>query len=462
MSEIKIDLNSLNEKTNKVYRKYYKNESRVLCLYGGAGSGKSVFAAQKLLYRCLVERNHSFLVFRKVGATIKDSTFSLIKNVISQSGLMPYCKINITEKRFTFPAFNSQIHCAGLDEPEKLKSIAGVTGVWFEEATEFDEVDIEQAMLRVRGSDLKSYVQFILTLNPTDERHFLKAKFFDNPDKNTTILKTTYKDNSRLDKEYVAHLKSLEQKNENYYRIYALGEWGKENTGGNCYKQFKRSANVTPCEYDDALPACLTWDFNVLPYTTTLVAQVVDKTVKIFDEICLDYPHNRTRDNAYQFAKRYPKHTAGVTIFGDASGDQEDTKMLFGENNYTIIYEALRQYAPNTRVPIKNPPVKRRIEFIDSIFQSELYGIKIEISPKCKNLIEDLENIKENADGTKLKVRIKNKQTKQSYEQYGHATDALEYLICEYFATEFATFLQGGLLPEKPTYIPRQTSKYDY
>lgn len=462
MSEIKIDLNALNTKTNKVYRKYYKNDKRVFCMYGGAGSGKSVFAVQKILYRCIVERGHKFLVFRKVGRTSNDSTFALIKDVIKQNGLLPFCKINKTEHRITFDIFESEIHCAGLDEPEKLKSIAGITGMWFEEATEFEEADIDQAMLRVRGQ-MKHYVQFMFTLNPTNEKHFLKSKFFDSHDPNVTILKTTYKDNSRIDKAYIHHLETRVRQNENLYRVYVLGEWGKENADGNCYKQFKRSANVTECEYDPCLPICLSWDFNVLPYTTTIVAQVVGNVVRVLDEICLDYPQNRTRDNAYQFAKRYQNHTAGVTIFGDASGDQEDTKMLFGENNYTIIYEALRNaYNPNTRVPSKNPPVKRRIEFIDSIFQSELYGIKIEISPKCKNLIEDLENIKENADGAKLKVRIKNKQTKQSYEQYGHATDALEYLICEYFATDFATFLQGGLLPEKPTYIPRTQSKYTY
>lgn len=461
MSEIKVDLNKLNLITNKVYRKYYKERSRIAFFYGGAGSGKSVFCAQKLVYRCIVERGHKFVVFRKVGATVKNSTFALIKQILSDAGLLKFTKINYTEHRFNLEPFGSEIICAGLDEPEKLKSIAGITGLWFEEATEFEEEDIDQAMLRVRGQ-LKHYVQFIFSLNPVNEQHFIKAKFFDNPDTQTCILKTTYKDNRYLDKEYVHHLETRVKKNPNLYRIYVLGEWGKESVDGNCYKMFKREDAVKEIDYNNSLPICQTWDFNILPYTTTILAQIENKQVRIIDEICLDYPHNRTRDNCAKFAKDYPHHAGGVTVFGDASGDQEDSSKLFGENNYTLIFEGLQKYAPNFRVPSKNPPVKRRIEFINEILANQIYGIELIISPKCKNLIEDFENVKENADGTKLKIRVKNKKTKQTYEPYGHPTDALEYLICQYFASEFENFMNGGIVPEAPVYGTKQYSKYDY
>lgn len=461
MSEIKVDLNRLNTLTNKVYRPYYKEKSRVALFYGGAGSGKSVFCAQKLVYRCIIEQGHKFVVFRKVGATIKNSVFALIKQILSDAGLLKFTKVNLSEHRFTLEPFGSEIICAGLDEPEKLKSIAGVTGIWFEEATEFEEEDIDQAMLRVRGQ-LKHYVQFIFSLNPINEKHYIKGKFFDTPDANTCILKTTYKDNQYLDKDYINHLETRVKANENLYRVYVLGEWGKENADGNCYKNFKRSAHVKNTIYQNPLPICLSWDFNVLPYTTTLVIQVEGRQVKVHEEICLTYPHNRTRDNCAKFVQKYPHHAGGVSVFGDSTGDQEGSKDLFGENNYTLIFEGLRKYLPTFRVPEKNPPVKRRIEFIDQILANNLYGISIDIHPNCTNLIEDLENVKENEDGTKLKTRIKNKKTKQSYEPYGHTTDALEYFMCQYFKSEFEDFLNGGLLPEKPMYITKQQSKYDY
>ncbi|MCX6162239.1 MAG: phage terminase large subunit [Ignavibacteriae bacterium] len=45
-------------------------------LFGGAGSGKSIFAGQKLLLRSLKETGHKFLLIRKVARTIRGSQFS--------------------------------------------------------------------------------------------------------------------------------------------------------------------------------------------------------------------------------------------------------------------------------------------------------------------------------------------------------------------------------------------------
>ena len=39
----------------------------------------------------------------------------------------------------------------GLDDPEKIKSIAGITGILIEEATELTKADFIQLDLRLRG-----------------------------------------------------------------------------------------------------------------------------------------------------------------------------------------------------------------------------------------------------------------------------------------------------------------------
>ena len=68
---IKIDLTAIPELTNEIYYPLYKDTNRYLLLYGGAGSGKSVFAAQKTLVRLLTEKPHRFLVVRKVAKTLR-------------------------------------------------------------------------------------------------------------------------------------------------------------------------------------------------------------------------------------------------------------------------------------------------------------------------------------------------------------------------------------------------------
>lgn len=221
---IKIDLTALPELTNDIYYPLYKDTSRYLVLYGGAGSGKSVFAAQKILVRMLTEQPHRFLVARKVARTLRFSVFSLFQDMIVQWELTPLFKVNKSDMTITCINGN-QILFAGLDDPEKLKSIAGITGIWIEEASELEQKDFQQLDLRLRGPT-KYYKQIILTFNPISALHWLKKVFFDFKKDNATIVKSTYKDNKFIDPEYVKVLEDLKNQDETYYKIYALGEWG--------------------------------------------------------------------------------------------------------------------------------------------------------------------------------------------------------------------------------------------
>lgn len=199
--------------------------NRFLVIYGGAGSGKSVFTAQgKILLRCLQELGHKFLILRKVAKTIRYSVWSLIVSLINQHGLQSLFKINKTEFRITCVNGN-EIIFMGLDDVEKLKSIHGITIIWIEEASETAEDDLKQCNLRLRGKT-KVKKQIILTFNPISHLHWIKKMFFDNIVKNCTIHKSTYKDNAHIDDEYKEQLENLKEVDNTFYQIYALGEWG--------------------------------------------------------------------------------------------------------------------------------------------------------------------------------------------------------------------------------------------
>ena len=47
--------------------------------------------------------------------------------------------------------FTACLHMFGLDDPEKIKSIAGIDWIWIEEATELTYEDFGQLDLRLRG-----------------------------------------------------------------------------------------------------------------------------------------------------------------------------------------------------------------------------------------------------------------------------------------------------------------------
>ena len=71
-------------KINEAYKEAFEFQGRYLNLYGSAGSGKSIFAAQKLLIRSLSEFNHKIALIRKVQRTIKGSQYSEIKKYCKQ------------------------------------------------------------------------------------------------------------------------------------------------------------------------------------------------------------------------------------------------------------------------------------------------------------------------------------------------------------------------------------------
>lgn len=434
---------------NDVYLPNMQEKRRYNVLYGGAGSGKSYFAAQKHLLRLMSERQKRMLVIRKVKATVNASVYQLLSDVINEWGIASQFKANKNEFRYTHLPTGNSIFCTGLDDPEKIKSIQGITDIWIEEATELTEHDFEQLDLRIRNGG-GSYSQITVTFNPIDERHWLKKRFFDAPDSETATLKTTYKDNYFLSEAYRQMMLRKIHGDENLYRIYVLGEWGKERNGAEFYKKFSRKKHVAQLAYNPDLPLHLSFDFNVMPYVTCVVAQIEGKEIRIIDEILARHPHNSTGALCAMVMQRYGQHKAGVFVYGDPAGKAADTRQT--GSDYTIIFKALHALAPADRVQKAAPPVALRGQFINQILDGELYGIRLIVGENCSETIADFEYLMEAPDGSKYKQKAKGTNG-VSFELYGHTSDAIDYLICSAFAREFDTFRHGER--GKPLIIPR-------
>jgi len=218
-----IEVNIDKACTNDLVSQLSETKSRFVVSYGSAGSGKSFSQAQFEISKCLQGRE-KVLVIRKFGTTLKDSVVSLVTSIANQWGLQPIYSHNKSDQHITW-ANGSEMLFKGFDDPEKIKSIAGITRVWIEEATELSRDDFNQLNLRVRGRD---NLQITLTFNPIDEDHWIKSHFFDTPEirERTTIIQTTYRDNRFIDEAYKLELESYAKIDPNYHRIYALGLWG--------------------------------------------------------------------------------------------------------------------------------------------------------------------------------------------------------------------------------------------
>ena len=227
---------------NEVYLPLLESEKKYVVLCGGAGSGKSVFAVQRYLWRLLKEKRN-LLVIRAVAATHRDSTFALFKQIIGKWGLGELFSVSESTARIRCEN-GSEIVFKGLDNSEKLKSVtfAGgeLTDIWIEEASEIAESDFNQLVIRLRGGKQKK--QVVLTFNPVSIEHWLKRRFFDQVREDAVTLRTTYKDNRFLAKEDGEELERFKESDPYYYSVYCLGEWGV--TGKSVFHAQKVSARL--------------------------------------------------------------------------------------------------------------------------------------------------------------------------------------------------------------------------
>lgn len=347
--------------------------------------------------------------------------------------------INKTEKTFTHLRTGNMILLAGIDDPEKIKSITGITSVWVEEATEFNQNDIDQLILRVRGKT-ENYKQFIFSFNPIDVDHWIKTRI---ESIECIEIVTTYLQNAFLDQEYIDYLTGEASKNKYLYDVYVMGAWGSLKTGGEFYKGFDMAHNTGEYEHDPGSALHITFDFNVLPYVTLNVWQIEGLWAYQIDEILAEDPMNSTRGACVLFKEKYPvEDNAGLFFYGDPSGRHRDTRTDQGFNDYDLIYKELAQYHPVERVARAAPPLAIRGQFMNSIFEG-LEPVKMFISKVCNTTINEYNHVKQNAEGGKLKEKVKT-ESGAVYEKYGHTSDANDYFICEAFKTEFDTFKKGS------------------
>ena len=108
---------------------------------GSAGSAKSYFITQKLIVRACREKIR-ILVCRRTATTIRNTCFSLFKEIISKWRLTAYVKIRESDFRITFPN-GSEIIFLGLDEETKLLSLNNIGCIFIEECFEVPKPIVE-------------------------------------------------------------------------------------------------------------------------------------------------------------------------------------------------------------------------------------------------------------------------------------------------------------------------------
>jgi len=497
--EIQIDINP--ELFNNVYwhldAAFSDLSVRYIWMYGGSSASKSYSFTQLQIVKMLSGAYENALILRKYAVDIRDSIFQDFKTVIADWGLSAYFTVQINFIRCNLTG--SYCRFRGLDDSEKVKGISAFKRVVLEEISQFDEIDLKQIKKRLRG---KVGQQIIGIFNPISEEHWIKTNVFDleelievdqqaeagkvgkkyedwiidakwtNKQGNTIILKSNYTNNywivgkwrggemingirvggklvgGFVDQHVIDDFEKDKLTDNAYYQIYGLGNWGKIRTGGEFWKDFNPNCQLTKIGWNEDLPIFLSWDENVNPYLTCLVWQIVTlsgrKTAIQIDEICLPDPRNRRHHVCNEFRARYPQERVkGLFVGGDRTSLKEDTAKEKGENFFTDIMGYLKDYRPTLRLQSVNPSIVQSAGFVNSIFAGRL-DIDILINERCKKSIYDYQYALEDSDGTLKKTRKTHPVTKVSYEEFGHPSDCMRYMLTINFANEYNVYLRGG------------------
>lgn len=222
----------LPEVIGKGYKTFFEFKGRYRVVKGSRASKKSTTTAIDLLYKIIKYPGSNALVVRKTFRTLQDSCFAQLKWAAARLKVIEYFDFRISPLEIIYKPTGQKILFRGLDDPQKVASVTVNVGslcfLWIEEAYEItNEADFDMLDESIRGEVEKPlFKQITLTFNPWNEHHWIKKRFFDNPDNQTLAITTNYLCNEWLDKSDIAVFERMKEQNPRRYQVAGLGNWG--------------------------------------------------------------------------------------------------------------------------------------------------------------------------------------------------------------------------------------------
>ncbi len=387
----------------KGYKEFWNFKGRYRVCKGSRASKKSKTTALWYIYNIMKYKGANLLVVRKTYRTLKDSCYTELKWAIHRLSVDDFFSCTQSPLEITYIQTGQKIYFRGLDDPLKVTSITVDVGslcwLWIEEAYEINsEADFDMLNESIRGEvhgDL--FKQITLTFNPWNDRHWLKARFFDKPDTDTLAMTTNYTCNEWLDEADLQVFETMKVKNPRRYQVAGLGNWGI--VDGLVYENWKEQEFNLDDVRTSATTAVFGLDFGYTNDPTALFCGILDVKAKklwVFDEMYQKALSNRDiYDNISQmgFAKEQ--------IIADCA----EPKSIDDIRKQGII----RIKAANKG----KDSILNGIQFIQDF--------KIYVHPKCENTLIELNNyVWDNKEGTIINKPV---------DDYNHLMDALRYSL---------------------------------
>jgi phage terminase large subunit len=394
------------------YDDFWRFKGRYRVCKGSRASKKSKTTA--LWYAVWLNKkgyeNANLIVFRKTYRTIKDSCFTDLQWALERLGVIHEWNITLSPLEMTRKDTGQKILFRGLDDTLKVTSITVKKGTlcwaWLEEAYEvMKEDDFNVLDESIRGEcPAPLFKQWTITFNPWNEHHWLKKRFFDNPDDETLALTTNYMCNEWLDKADIKVFEDMKKRNPRRYAVAGLGGWGI--VDGLVYENWKEQ------DFNPKAPAFLKehpniesafgLDFGYTNDPSTLFCGLYDKDTKqlfVWDEM---------------YEKGLSNKRIAETI----------TQMGYGKERITADSAEPKSIDELKGLGLRVKPAAKGKDSIQNGIQW-IQDLEIIIHPRCVNFMTEISNYTWDKDkfGNKLNMPI---------DDFNHLMDAMRYALEKY------------------------------
>ena len=276
--------------------------------------------------------------------------------------------------------------------------------MWIEEAYEISsEDDFNMLDESIRGAVPDGsglFKQITLTLNPWNEHHWIKKRFFDNTDDETLAMTTNYKCNEWLDKADLKVFETMKKQNPRRYKVAGLGDWGI--VDGLVYENWEEKAfSVDEVKTIAGVKSVFGLDFGYTNDPSALFCGLIDqssKTIWVFDEM---YQPGMSNEAIAEQVQRMGYVKEKITA------DSAEPKSI--DRLRELGLKGIRK-ARKGKDSINNG-----IDFIQDYH--------IIIHPRCVNFITEISNYQWDKDAKT------GKKLNRPIDDFNHLMDAMRYAI---------------------------------
>jgi phage terminase large subunit len=364
--------------TNKVFKHCDNASKKILVEQGGTRSGKTYNILLWLIFKYCYDQNGKIItICRKTFPAVRGTVMRDFFDILKKHKI--YNESSHNKSGNEYHINDNLIEFISLDQAQKIRGRKRDL-LFVNEANEITFEDWQQLIFRTTE-------KIIIDYNPSEEFHWIYDKVLVRDD--VEFHQTTYKDNPFLPQNIIDEIERLKDTDENYWRVYGLGERGQSRS-----LVFKFSTTKEIPQQAKLIARGLDFGFSNDP-TALVETYVQDQTMYVNELI---YRTGMTNQDIGNELKRLQL-------------DRRDE--IYCDSAEPKSIEEIHRMGWNVK-----PTYKGSINIgIDMIRR-----YKLVITENSINLIKELRNYKY--------IEDKNGQlTNKPIDAFNHATDALRYSI---------------------------------